>query len=112
MSGQTIDVPIEALLSPKAAKRAGQSARRRMEMIAPQKQNNALAAINAVLVLARSLAYEGSSSDVAEVLDVAEYLPKLMLETDDRTSAFREQLVGLAAKHPKFAIALERFDNA
>jgi hypothetical protein len=80
-------------------------------MITPDKQRNALAAINAVLVLARSLAYEGSSADVAEVLDVAEYLPMLMLEPADRTAEFREQLVGLATKRPKFALALERFDS-
>jgi hypothetical protein len=82
-----------------------------MKMIVPDKQNNALAAINAVLVLARSLAYEGNSADVADVLDVAEYLPMLMLEPTDRTLDFREQLVGLATKRPKFALAVERFDK-
>ena len=81
-------------------------------MIAPDKQENALAAINAVLVLARSLAYEGNSTEVADVLDVAEYLPMLMLEPTDRTAEFREQLVGLATKRPKFTLALERFDSA
>lgn len=80
-------------------------------MITPDKQENALAAINAVLVLARSLAREGKSAEVADVLDVAEYLPMLMLEPADRTSEFREQLVGLATKRPKFALAVERFDS-
>lgn len=79
-------------------------------MIAPEKQRSGLAAINAVLVLARSLAYEGKSSEVADVLDVAEYLPMLMLEPTDRTDEFREQLVGLATKRPNFSLAVERFD--
>jgi hypothetical protein len=80
-------------------------------MIDANKQRNALAAINAVLVLARSLAHDGKSSEVAEVLDVAEYLPMLMLEPLDRTADFREQLVGLAAKYPDFALAVQRFDG-
>lgn len=81
-------------------------------MIEPSKQSNALAAINAVLVLARQLAYEGKSSEVAEVLDTAEYLPLLVRDPEDRTGAFREQLAGLAAKWPAFSLALERFDAA
>jgi hypothetical protein len=80
-------------------------------MIASDKHDNALTAINAVLVLARSLAHEGRGSEVAEVLDVAEYLPMLMLEPTDRTAEFREQLVGLATKDPKFALAVDRFDT-
>lgn len=79
-------------------------------MIADSKTRNALAAINAVLVLARSMAYEGKSNEVASVLDVAEYLPMLMLESTDRTEAFREQLVGLAQSYPDFGLALTRFD--
>jgi hypothetical protein len=79
-------------------------------MIASAKQRGALAAINAVLVLARSLAYEGKSTELADVLDVAEYLPMLMLESEDRTAEFREQLVGLATKRKQFALAVERFD--
>lgn len=79
-------------------------------MIDPQKEKNALAAINAVLVLARALAYEGKSPEVAEVLDVAEYLPILILDGRDRTADFREQLVGLASKYPDFELAVRRFD--
>jgi len=79
-------------------------------MIDGQKQRNALAAINAVMILARALAYDGKSAEVAEVLDIGEYLPMLMLEPRDRTTEFREQLVGLAAKYPDFGLALQRFD--
>jgi hypothetical protein len=80
-------------------------------MIESRKERNALAALNAVLVLARSLAYGGQCAEVADVLDVAEYLPMLMLDSVDRTADFREQLVGLAQKWPQFALAIERFDN-
>jgi hypothetical protein len=81
-------------------------------MIQPSKQSNALAAINAVLILARKLAYEGKSKDVAEVLDTAEYLPMLMLDARDCTSTFRDQLVGLVTRRPAFSLALERFDSS
>jgi hypothetical protein len=79
-------------------------------MVARKKERGALAAINAVLIVARSLAYEGKSAELVDVLDVAEYLPMLMLESADRTAEFREQLVGLATKCTQFALAVERFD--
>lgn len=80
-------------------------------MLTEEKARNALAALNAVIVLARSLAQEGRSSEVADVLDAAEYLPLLMLDEEDRTELFREQLVSLAAKYPDFVLAVERFDK-
>lgn len=79
-------------------------------MVDTQKQRGALAAMNAVLVQARALAYEGKTAEVAQVLDVAEYLPMLMLENDDKTTEFRDQLVGLAEKYPDFQLAVQRFD--
>lgn len=79
-------------------------------MIQPNRQSNALAALNSMLVLARNLAYEGKGDEVAAVLDIAEYLPMLMLDSEDRTAEFREQLVGLAAARPAFSLAVERFD--
>ena len=79
-------------------------------MVETEKQRNALSAINAVLVLARRLAHEGKSAELVDVLDVAEYLPMLMLEPEDRTAEFREQLVGLATKTTQFVLAVERFD--
>lgn len=82
-------------------------------MIAPEKVANALHALNAVLVTARLMAYEREDHDkIANVLDVAEYLPMLMLEAADRTAEFRGQLEGLTAEDARFGFALERFDGA
>ena len=78
-------------------------------MIPPEKHENAMAAVNAVLVLARELALESRAADVGQVLDVAEYLSVLMLDPGDKTAEFREQLVGLAERMPEFVWALERF---
>ena len=79
-------------------------------MVVREKQRQALHAINGVLIVARTLAHENKNEDLAIVLDIAEYLPALMLETADRTTDFRDQLVGLAARFPVFTIALQRFD--
>ncbi|EPX58423.1 hypothetical protein D187_003895 [Cystobacter fuscus DSM 2262] len=45
------------------------------------------------------------------MLDVAEYLPMLMLEPADRTEEFRNQLADLAQRDSAFALALARFDS-
>ncbi|AKQ67602.1 hypothetical protein A176_004514 [Myxococcus hansupus] len=81
-------------------------------MIDASKMRSALSAINAVLVGARYMAYQGRAhSDIAWVLDVAEYLPVLMLESTDRTQHFRDQLVALSEKYPEFGDAVFRFDS-
>lgn len=79
-------------------------------MISNAKENGALRAINAILFLCRSLAYETQQNQLADILDTAEYLPLLMLKDEDETETFRAQLVGLAEKYPSFALALQRFD--
>lgn len=81
-------------------------------MVRKEKLNNALAALNAILVAARAMAYEGSSHDeMANALDAAEYLPRLLADLADQTDTFREALVGLASMNSRFGFALERFDN-
>ena len=81
-------------------------------MIHREKLNNALAALNAVLVTARKLAYDQRPhQQLADALDAAEYLPRLLADQEDRTDAFREALVGLTAVDPGFNFALERFDR-
>ena len=65
-----------------------------------------------VLVLARTMAHQNEPHDaLAEVLDVAEYLPRLMLDDADRTREFRDQLVGLAERRREFITAVTMFDT-
>jgi hypothetical protein len=86
------------------------SARRRSVIVA-DKERVALWSINAVLVVARALAYERASHELlADVLDTAEYLPLLLLHTSDETAHFRDMLAGLADRDQRFQIALDRFD--
>lgn len=81
-------------------------------MIRPEKYEDAMRALNAVLVWARQMAYEKAShEELAEVLDVAEELPTLFLQKDDLTDYFRASLQGLAGKYPRFGLAIERFDG-
>lgn len=81
-------------------------------MIAEHKRRQALHALNAVLVGARSLADEDAPhSEIALALDYAEYLPAVMLEDADRTDDFRGTRVGLADRHDVFKRALECFDR-
>lgn len=72
----------------------------------------AIAAIQTVIIAARTMASRKAAHEkLADVLDIAEYLPGLILEPRDRTQEFREQLVGLAEKYPAFSWALQRFDS-
>ena len=81
-------------------------------MIQSEKLNNALAALNAVLVTARKLAYDQRPhKQIADVLDTAEYLPRLLADQEDRTDEFRKALVDLSSLDPAFHFALERFDR-
>jgi hypothetical protein len=81
-------------------------------VIRTEKSQNALAALNAVLVAIRKLAYDRSSHEaIAEALDSAEYLPRLIAEAEDASEEFRQVLVGLAQADPRFNSALERYDN-
>ncbi len=85
-----------------------------MGVIDESKTRNALEAINAVLVAARAMAWsKRPAEEMADVLDVAEYLPCLLLEPVDRTVEFREQLVFLATQYRAFPffIALQKFDG-
>lgn len=81
-------------------------------MVKNEKLPAALYALNGVLVLARSMAYSSRSGDeIAQVLDIAEYLPRLLAENQDRTDDFRRFLVQLAQADQDFQLAVDRFDG-
>ncbi len=80
-------------------------------MIAAEKERVALWSLNAVLVIARAMAYEKAPHELlAEVLDTAEYLPLLLLHAADETAHFRDMLADLADRDARFQIAVDRFD--
>jgi hypothetical protein len=81
-------------------------------MIRHEKLTDALYALNAVLVEARTMAFEERPHElIARVLDVAELLPMLIARVDDSTAQFREHLEELVSLDEGFGQALQRFDG-
>ena len=81
-------------------------------MITERKLNDALYALNAVLVQARTMAFEQVPYEtLARVLDVAELLPMLIARIDDTTAEFRAHIEDLVRIDEGFAVALQRFDG-
>jgi hypothetical protein len=79
-------------------------------MIQEQKRTNALWALQGVLVAARFLAdTKESHESIAQILDTAEILPRLIAEEADRTQDYEKILVELATRHPRCGAALEHF---
>lgn len=82
-------------------------------MVRADKLQSALYALNAVLVVAREMAYEAKpTGDIARVLDIAEYLPALLARPDDRTDEYLAHLVDLANQNDAFRLAVKRFEQA
>ena len=80
-------------------------------MIAPNKLNNALYALQGVLIRARSFAAEANKAkDLAALLDYAENLPRLIARKEDETENFRIILQEVAQRY-QCAFVLQRFDE-
>ena len=81
-------------------------------MIEPEKVENALYALQGVLIQARKMAYDESQQErLAELLDYAEELPRLIASPKDATEAFRTALSEIAEDYGCEFI-LDRFDTA
>jgi hypothetical protein len=81
-------------------------------VIPDPQERGAFGARNAALVQLRRLAHEGAEgTDLAELLDLVEYLPRLLADDEDRTDEFRKVLVDLVARRADFQLALDRFDR-
>lgn len=81
-------------------------------MISAEKQANALEALHKVLILTRMMAYQNEpGADIADVLDVAEYLVVLIMKPEDKTAEFRQYLESMTQKREHFRHALRWFDE-
>ena len=81
-------------------------------MINAEKFPGALYALNGVLVQARTMAYEGASNDdLADILDAAEALPRLIASEVDETDKFHRNIKDIATRH-RCDFILKRFDEA
>ncbi len=80
-------------------------------MVKPEKAKHALHALQAVIIRARSMAYDlGNAQELAELLDDAEYLPDLLAREEDETENYRRILEKVAGRH-KCPIPLQCFDG-
>lgn len=81
-------------------------------MIPQERLSGALAALNWILVHARTLAREQAPhARLERMFDTAEVLPMLILEPTDRTDAFRAHLEDLVERDPALRPALDGFDQ-
>ena len=79
-------------------------------MIHHGKYQNALCALQSILVRARWMAHEAKAEQLAQLLDAAEVLPKYIAEPDDMTDTYRATVEEIAQAH-NWAAPLERFDE-
>ena len=80
-------------------------------MIEQAKFRQSLRSLQDVMVLARKMAQERSDHDsIARLLDRAEYLPTLILDEEDTTEEFRDNLAEIAEEY-SWRILLDRFDE-
>ena len=81
-------------------------------MVNPEKRDQALQALHRVLTGARKMALEGQPGPrIAEVLDWAELLPRLLALNDDRTVEYRNALEAIAERQPELQHAVAAFDR-
>ena len=78
-------------------------------MIQEEKHQNALRALNQILVRARWMAYESDSLELARMLDAAEILPIYIAESQDNTDLFQAALESMAQKFSCCAYIAEEF---
>jgi hypothetical protein len=80
-------------------------------MISSHKLPNALYALQGILICARSLANEPArTNELAELLDYAEHLPRLIAKPGDETDSFRIVLEEVADRY-QCPFVLQRFDE-
>lgn len=78
-------------------------------MIAPERMNDALHAIQMLIVQARQAAFDADAKEAGALLDDAEWLPSLLRDNIDQTREFQLALEGIAQKHPQCRYILEQF---
>ena len=81
-------------------------------MVNPDKLNNALFALHRILVEARAMTATGEARALAEVLDWAEPLPRMIGSKDrDQTQEFRQYVEAIVERQPRFRHALCALDH-
>ena len=81
-------------------------------MISAKRMEHALYALNGVLIQVRFMAQSGNDAgDIADILDRAEQLPRLIAAAEDCTETFGVTLSELAVRYPDFRFVVDRFEQ-
>ena len=81
-------------------------------MIAKAKQQNALKALQRILIKCRSIAFEDGNKKLAEIMDIGEYLIWLIRDEDEeRTLEFENNLKELEERFPKLGALVQILDE-
>jgi hypothetical protein len=81
-------------------------------MVNPEKLNNALFALHRILTEARAMTATGDARALAEVLDWAEPLPRMIgNKHEDQTEQFRQYIEAIVERQPRFRHALSAFEH-
>lgn len=80
-------------------------------MLTDEKQANAIKVIQQLVIFGRKMAYDKVSHEkIAALLDDIEYLPVLMLKSEDVTDEFRKYIEDIAVEH-NLGMILGMFDR-
>jgi len=80
-------------------------------MIREEKYQNALRSLNSILTRARWMANEGNTSQVAQLLDAAEILPKYIAQSEDATEAVRATVEDISQQFDACSHVIDQFDQ-
>lgn len=80
-------------------------------MIQKEKYQQALQSLNSVLTRARWMAEEVGASELAELLDAAEILPKYIAQPEDATEDFRATVEDISNQFTSCSYIIGQFDQ-
>ena len=69
-------------------------------MIQQEKYQNAMQALQSILVRARWMAHESKAVELAELLDAAEILPTYIAQPEDATEEFQASVEDISSRFP------------
>jgi hypothetical protein len=78
-------------------------------MIEQHKYQNALRSLNSILTRARWMAHESNATELAELLDATEILPKYIAQPEDATDEFRATIEDISQRFENCAHIIGEF---
>ena len=80
-------------------------------MIQQEKYQNALRSLNSILTRARWMAHQANASELADLLDAAEILPKYIAAPEDATEQFRVTVEDISQQFDHCSHIIKEFNE-